>query len=44
MLVRGECVSAIACVSLARLLDVIAMTGTTGSDAFYTFVQTHLLP
>ncbi len=44
MLVRGERVSAIACISLVGLLDVMTVTGTTDGDAFYTFVQTHLLP
>ena len=44
MLVRGERVSAIACMSVAGLLDVMAVTGTTDGEAFYTFVQTHLLP
>ncbi len=44
MLVREERVSAIACISVAGLMDVMVVTGTTDGDAFYTFVQTHLLP
>lgn len=44
MLVRGERVSAIACISLAGLLDVMTLKGTTDGDDFYKFVQTHLLP
>ena len=44
MLVRGERVSAIACLSVAGLLDVKMLRGTTDGDIFYQFVQTHLLP
>ena len=44
MLVRGERVSAVACMSVAGLLDVMTVTGTTDADTFYKFVQTHLLP
>ena len=40
---RGEQVSAIACLSVAGLLDVKTVTGTTDGDEFYDFVQTHLL-
>lgn len=44
LLVRGERVSAIACISTAGLLDVMTVKGTTDSDTFYCFVQTHLIP
>ena len=44
LLVRGERVSAIACISVAGLLDVKTVRGTTDGDTFYDFVQTHLLP
>ena len=44
LLVRGERVSAIACMSIAGLLDVRTITGTSDGDAFYEFVHTHLLP
>ena len=42
--VRGECVSAISCISIAGLLDVKTLTGTSDGDTFYSFVQTDLLP
>lgn len=42
--VRGERVSAIACISMAGLLDVKTLTGTSDGDTFYDFVQTYLLP
>lgn len=38
LLVRGERVSAIACISLAGLLDVMTVKGTTDGDAFYDFI------
>ena len=41
MLVRGERVSAIACISL---LDVMTVKGTTDGDDVYKFVQEYLLP
>ena len=44
LLVRGERVSAIACMSLAGLLDVKTINGTSDGDVFYNFVHTHLLP
>ena len=44
LLVRGERVSAIACMSTSGLLDVKIVRGTTNGDYFYDFVQTHLLP
>ena len=44
MLVRGERVSAVACMSTAGLLDVMTVTGTADADTFYKFVHTHLLP
>ena len=43
MLVRGERVSAIACIAVDGLLDVRTVRGTTDGDTFYEFVQTHLL-
>ena len=43
-LVRGERVSAVACISTAGLLDVKTVKGNTDGDIFYEFVQTHLLP
>ena len=42
--VRGERVSAIACISTAGLLDVMTVKGTTDGDTFYHFIQTYLLP
>ena len=44
LLVRGERVSAIACMSIAGLLDVKTIIGTSDGDAVYDFVHTHLLP
>ena len=44
LLVRGERVSAIACISIAGLLDVMTVKGTTDGDTFYQFVQKYLLP
>lgn len=44
LLVRGERISAIACLSAAGLLDVKTIKGTTDGDIFYSFIQTHLLP
>ena len=44
LLVRGERVSAIACMSCTGLLDVKTVRGTANGDTFYDFVQTHLLP
>lgn len=43
-LTRGIRVSAIACMSIAGLLDVKTHTGTVDGEVFYRFVQTHLLP
>ena len=43
-LVRGERISAIACMSSAGLLDVKTFQGTANGETFYNFVQTHLLP
>ena len=44
LLVRGERVSAIACMSIAGLLDVKTIIGTSDGGAFYDFIHTHLLP
>lgn len=43
-LVRGERISAIACMSTAGLLDVKTFKGTATGELFYHFVQSHLLP
>lgn len=43
LFVRGERISAIACMSCAGLLDVKTVKGTSDGDEFYSFVQTHLL-
>ena len=43
LLVRGERVSAIACISMAGLLDVKTLTGSSNGDTFYTFVHNNLL-
>ena len=43
LLVGGERVSAIACMSSAGLLDVQTFQGTATGEIFYNFVQTHLL-
>ena len=44
LLIRGERISAIACMSINGLLDVKTVQGTTDGDDFYNFVHTHLLP
>ena len=44
LFVRGERISAVACMSCNGLLDVKTVKGTTDGDTFYSFVQTHLLP
>ena len=44
LLVRGERVSAIACMSINGILDVKMVTETSNGDTFYEFVQTHLIP
>ena len=44
MIVRGERISDIACISVAGLLDVKTVRGTSDGDTFYDFVHTHLLP
>lgn len=44
LLIRGERVSAITCMSSAGILDAKMVKGTTNGDTFYDFVQTHLLP
>ena len=43
LLVLGERVSAIACMSVTGLLNVKTVKGTSDGDTFYDFVQTHLL-
>lgn len=42
-LVRGERISAIACISLKGLLDVKTVRGTSNGDIFYDFIQENLL-
>ena len=44
LLSRGERVSAIACMSVNGLLDVETIKHTGDGDAFYDFVQCHLIP
>ena len=44
LLVRGERVSAIACMSMNGILDVKAHKETSNGDIFYEFIHTHLLP
>ena len=44
LLVRGERVSAIACMSVQGILDVKVVKGTSNGDTFYDFLHTHLLP
>ena len=44
LLVRGQRVLAITCMSPAGLLDVQTFQGTATGEVFYNFVQTHLLP
>ena len=43
MLVHGERISAIACIAVDGLFDVMTVRETTDGDTFYEFVQTHLL-
>ena len=42
--VRGERVSAIACMTMERILDVKTHTDSSNGDIFYDFVNTHLIP
>ena len=44
LLVRGERVSAIACMSLIGILDVKTHKETSTGDTFYEFIHTHLIP
>ena len=44
LLIRGERVSAVACMSVNGILDVKTVRGTSDRDTFYSFVQTYLLP
>ena len=44
LLVRGERVSAIACMSAMGILDVKVVKGTSNGDTFYDFLHSHLLP
>ena len=43
LMVRGERVSAIACMSMAGILDVKTLKGTCDGDQFYDFLQRHLI-
>ena len=42
--IRGERVSAIACMSAEGILDVKTLKGTNDGDTFYDFVQSYLFP
>ena len=44
LLVRGQRISAIACMSVEGILDVKTVKGTSNGDTFYDFVQAYLLP
>ena len=44
LLVRGQRVSAIACMSMDGILDVKIHKETTTGDVFYEFIHTHLIP
>ena len=44
LLVRGDRVSAITCMSSSGILDAKMVRGSTDGDTFYDFVQTYLLP
>ena len=44
LLVRGERISAIVCMSVIGILDVKTVQGTCNGDSFYDFVHTHLMP
>ena len=44
LLVRGERVSAVACMSVNGILDVKTVKGTCNGDIFYDFVQECLIP
>ena len=44
LLVHGERIFAIACISMDGLLDVKIVKGTSNGDTFYDFVQENLLP
>ncbi len=44
VLMRGERIPGIACISMAGLLDIMIVHGTTDGSTFYKFIQTHLLP
>ncbi len=44
LLVRGERISAIACMSVNGILDVKTVGRTSNGDTFYDFVSTYLLP
>ena len=44
LLIRGERISAIACMSLYGLLNVEMFRGMSNGDIFYDFIQTQLIP
>ena len=44
LLVCGERVSAISCISMAGGLDVMTVHGTANDDIFYQFIHTRLSP
>ena len=44
LLIRGERISAIVCMSVSGILDVKTVQGTCTGDTFYDFIHTHLMP
>ena len=44
LMVRGERVTAIACMSVNGILDIKTVKGTSDGDHFYDFLQLHLIP
>ena len=43
LLIRGERVSAIACMSVKGILDVKVVKGTSNGDTFYDFLHSHFI-
>ena len=44
LMVRGERVTAIACMSVNGIIDIKTVKGTSDGDHFYDFLQLHLIP
>ena len=44
LLVRGERLNTIACISMEGVLECSTVTGTVDGNNFYTFVHSKLLP